>query len=203
MKESPVSTQTVQPPETHPTQAIQDLTGDYQLDVAHTRIGFTARHAMVTKVRGAFTEFEGRAHLDAADPTKSSAQLSIKTASITTGQDQRDAHLRTSDFLDVESFPRMTFTSTAVERVDGDTYRVTGDLTIKDVTKPVTIELEYTGSAKDPFGNLRVGFEGTATINRRDWGVNWNAALETGGFLVSDKINLEFDLSAIKLAPTA
>lgn len=183
--------------------AIEDLTGDYQLDVAHTRLGFTARHAMVTKVRGSFGEFEGTAHLDAADPSKSTAELHIKTASIATGQEQRDAHLRTNDFLDIETYPEMTFLSTEVEKVDDANYRVTGDLTIKDTTKPLTIDVEFTGSAKDPFGNLRAGFEGTAVINRKDWGVNWNAALETGGFLVSDRVNLEFDISAIKLTPTA
>lgn len=185
------------------SSAIEDLTGDYSFDAAHTRLGFTARHAMVTKVRGSFQDFEGTARLDAADPTKSSAELRIKAGSITTGQEQRDAHLRNNDFLDIEKYPEMTFTSTAVEQVDDTNYRVTGDLTIKETTKPVTVDVEFTGSAKDPFGNLRAGFDGTATINRKDWGVSWNAPLETGGFLVSDKISLEFDISAIKLTPTA
>ncbi|NHC14642.1 YceI family protein [Motilibacter deserti] len=185
-----------------PTAAIEDLTGDYQLDVAHTRIGFVARHAMVTKVRGSFKEFEGRAHLDATDPTKSTAELTIKVASIDTGQEQRDAHLRTNDFFDAPSFPDLTFKSTSVEKLDDTTFRMTGDLTVKETTKPVSVEFEFTGSAKDPFGNLRAGFEGRTTINRKDWGVNWNAALETGGFLVSDKIVLEFDISAVKLTPT-
>jgi polyisoprenoid-binding protein YceI len=184
------------------TSAIDDLTGDYQIDVAHSRLGFVARHAMVTKVRGTFKEFEGHAHLDAADPAKSTSELTIQVASIDTGQEQRDAHLRGPDFFDVESYPTMTFTSTSAERVDDDTYRVTGDLTIKDVTKPVTIEFLHTGTAKDPYGNLRAGFEGSASINRKDWGLTWNAALETGGFLVSDKIVLEFDVSAIKVSPT-
>jgi polyisoprenoid-binding protein YceI len=178
---------------------VQDLTGDYTLDAAHTRLGFVARHAMVTKVRGAFTEFEGSAHLDFQDPTKSSAQLTIQVASITTGQKQRDEHLRTNDFFDAPTFPEMTFTSTGVE-VDGDTYKLTGDLTIKDVTKPVTIDFEFTGAAKDPYGNIRAGFDGTTTIKRSDWGISWNAALETGGVMVSDKITLEFDVSAIKNA---
>lgn len=184
-----------------PTSAIEDLTGDYQLDVAHTRLGFVARHAMVTKVRGTFKEFEGHAHLDASEPNKSSAELTISVASIDTGQEQRDGHLRASDFFDAESYPQMTFRSTAVEQLDDGTYRMTGDLTVKDTTKPVTIDFEATGSAKDPYGNLRAGFEGSATINRKDWGLNWNAALETGGFLVSDRIVLEFDVSAVKLAP--
>jgi polyisoprenoid-binding protein YceI len=184
------------------TTAIDDLTGDYQLDPAHTRIGFVARHAMVTKVRGSFKEFEATVHLDAADPTKSSARLTLKVDSIDTGQEQRDAHLRTADFFDVPNFPEIVFESTAVEKVGDRGYRLTGDLTIKDVTRPVTVDFEYVGSAKDPFGNMRAGFEGKATVNRKDWGLSWNAALETGGFLVSDKIVLEFDVSALKLTPT-
>ena len=186
-----------------PTSAIDDLTGDYQLDVAHTRLGFVARHAMVTKVRGSFKEFEGHAHLDAADPSKSSAEVTIQVASVDTGQEQRDAHLRNSDFFDAENYPTMTFKSTSAEKVDDNTYRLTGDLTVKDTTKPITIDFEFTGTAKDPYGNLRAGFEGQATINRKDWGLNWNAALETGGFLVSDKVVLEFDVSAVKLTPTS
>jgi polyisoprenoid-binding protein YceI len=186
--------------ETTTATAVQDLTGDYTLDVTHTRLGFVARHAMVTKVRGAFTEFDGSAHLDFADPTKSSAQLSIQVASITTGQNQRDEHLRNNDFFDAPTYPTITFASTKVEKVSDDTYRITGDLTIKDVTKPVEIDFEFTGSEKDPFGNTRVGFEGKTVINRKDWGVNWNAALESGGVLVSEKITLEFDVSAIKNA---
>lgn len=189
--------------EAAPSAAIEDLTGDYTLDVAHTRIGFSARHAMVTTVRGSFGDFEGTAHLDATDPTKSSAKLSIKVASLSTGQEQRDAHLRSPDFFDVEANPEITFTSTSAERVDDETYRLTGDLSIRHQTKPVTVEFAFNGSAKDPYGNLRAGFEGKTTVNRKDWGLSWNAALETGGLLVSDKIKLEFDVSAIKLTPTA
>ncbi len=184
-----------------PTSAIDDLTGDYQLDVAHTRLGFVARHAMVTKVRGTFKDFEGTAHLDAADPGKSSAELTIQVASIDTGQEQRDGHLRTNDFFDAENYPTMTFRSTSAEKTDDGTFRLTGDLTVKETTKPISIDFEHTGSAKDPYGNMRAGFEGTAAINRKDWGLNWNAALETGGFLVSDRVVLEFDVSAVKLTP--
>ena len=189
--------------DTAPASAIEDLTGDYQLDVAHTRIGFSTRHAMVTTVRGSFTEFEGHAHLDPADPAKSSSKVIIKAASINTGQEQRDAHLRSPDFLDVEKYPEIVFESTGAERTGDDTFRVTGALTIKDQTHPVTIDWTFNGSAKDPYGNLRAGFEGTATVNRKDWGLAWNAALETGGFLVSDKVKFEFDVSAVKLTPTA
>jgi len=186
-----------------PTAAIQDLTGDYTLDLAHTRIGFVARHAMVTSVRGSFADYEATVHIDADEPAKSTARIVLKTASLTTSNEQRDAHLRSPDFFDVETYPEIVFVSADVWQVDDETYRVTGDLTIKDTTKPVTVELTYNGSAKDPFGNLRAGFEGKATVNRKDWGLTWNAALETGGFLVSDKVKLEFDLSAIKLTPTA
>ncbi|HYH35358.1 MAG TPA: YceI family protein [Nocardioides sp.] len=182
-----------------PTTAIDDITGDYVLDVSHSRLGFTARHAMVTKVRGQFGEFEGKAHVDAADPAASSVELTINPASISTGSADRDGHLRSPDFFDVEQYPTWTFRSTEVVR-DGETWTVTGDLTIKDVTKSVSIDFEQTGSAVDPFGNTRVGFEGELTVNRKDWGLTWNAALETGGVLVSEKVKLEFDVSAIKSA---
>jgi polyisoprenoid-binding protein YceI len=179
------------------TSAVDDITGDYVLDITHTRIGFSARHAMVTTVRGQFGEFEGSAHIDTAHPASSSAKVNITTASISTGNADRDAHLRSGDFFDVETFPEIGFVATDVARVDAATWQVSGDLTIKGVTNPVTVEFESTGSARDPFGNLRVGFEGAATINRKDWGLTWNAALETGGVLVSEKIKLEFDVSAI------
>ncbi|MFJ9550532.1 YceI family protein [Streptomyces erythrochromogenes] len=180
------------------TTGLAELTGDYVLDPAHTRIGFVARHAMVTKVRGAFHQFDGTAHLDGSDPAKSSAQVVIKTESIDTGVEQRDQHLRTNDFLDAPAFPDITFRTTEVERKSDTDYRVTGDLTVKDTTKPVTIDFEYTGNAVDPYGNLRVGLEGSVAISRKEFGVTWNAALEGGGVLVGDKIVLEFDISAIK-----
>jgi polyisoprenoid-binding protein YceI len=177
---------------------VPDLTGDYELDPAHTRLGFVARHAMVTKVRGSFTSFAGKVHLDSADPTQSRAEVSIDVASINTNQEQRDGHLRTNDFFDADTYPQITFTSTGVEKVDDETYRLTGDLTIKDTTRSVTVEFEYGGTAKDPFGNTRVGFEGATEINRKDYGLTYNAALETGGILVGEKIKLEFDVSLVK-----
>ena len=182
-----------------PTIAVADTTGDYTLDISHTRLGFTARHAMVTKVRGQFGDFAGTARIDTAEPKNSSVTLAIKAASVDTGSADRDGHLKSADFFDVETYPELTFVSTDVSR-DGSDWTITGDLTIKDVTKPVTIEFEETGSARDPFGNLRVGFEGGTTVSRKDWGLTWNAALETGGVLVSDKIKLEFDVSAIQNA---
>ena len=174
------------------------LTGSYVVDPTHSRLGFVARHAMVTKVRGSFDDFEGSAHLDFADPARSTATLSFQVGSINTQQAQRDEHLRTNDFFDVENHPVATFTSTGVKVIDQETFEMTGDLTLKGVTKPVTVKWELTGTATDPYGNLRAGFEGRASINRKDWGVSWNAALEAGGVLVSEKISLELDISAVK-----
>jgi polyisoprenoid-binding protein YceI len=182
-----------------PTAVIDDISGDYVLDASHSRIGFSARHAMVTTVRGAFKEYDGTARIDTADPASSTVSVTIKASSIDTGNADRDAHLRSGDFFEDEANPDITFVSTKVER-DGDDWAVTGDLTIKGISKPVTVLFEHTGSAQDPFGNTRVGFEGTATVNRKDWDISWNAALESGGVLVSDKIKLEFDISAIKSA---
>ncbi len=179
--------------------ALTDITGDYTLDPAHSRLGFVARHAVVTKVRGQFSDWNATAHIDTANPAASSVTVTINPASVSTGSADRDGHLQSPDFFDAAQFPEWKFVSTEVSR-DGDEWTITGDLTIKDVTKPVTIEFEENGSAKDPFGNVRVGFEGDVTVNRKDWGLTWNAALETGGVLVSEKIKLEFDISAIKNA---
>jgi polyisoprenoid-binding protein YceI len=174
------------------------LTGTYAIDPSHSRVGFVARHAMVTKVRGSFDDFEGTGWFDADDPTRSHLQLAIQAASIDTRNADRDAHLRSNDFFDMEHHPEITFVSTAVDVVDTDRFRVTGDLTIKGVTRPVAVDFEYTGTAVDPFGHERIGFEGTATINRKDWGVSWNAALEAGGVLVSEKVTLELEVSAVR-----
>jgi polyisoprenoid-binding protein YceI len=179
------------------------LTGTYTIDPTHSRVGFVARHAMVTKVRGSFNDFEGSGYFDAANPANSKLQLTIKAASIDTRNADRDSHLRSNDFFDMDNHPEITFSSTGVAQVGEDSYRVTGDLTIKGVTRPVTVDFEYTGSAVDPYGNQRIGFEGTTTVNRKDWGVNWNAALEAGGVLVSEKVTLEFDVSAIRRADAA
>jgi polyisoprenoid-binding protein YceI len=180
------------------TATTTSLTGTWTIDPSHSRLGFVARHAMVTKVRGQFGEFEGVVQVDGETPVASSVTVAATIASIDTGDEQRDGHLRTADFFDVEANPKMTFTSTSIEQVSGDEYKVTGDLAIRGVTNQVTFDLEYTGTARDPFGNERIGFEGKAEINRKDWGLTWNAALETGGFLVGDKIKLELDISAIR-----
>ncbi|MFE5860681.1 YceI family protein [Streptomyces virginiae] len=180
--------------------ALAALTGDYVIDPAHSSIGFTVRHAMVTNVRGAFADHEGTLHLDGADPARSTASIDVKIASVDTGIADRDGHLRSGDFFDAETFPLMTFRSTEARQLGGDAYRITGELTIKDVTRPLSIDLEFNGSATDAYGNERVGFEGSTEILRSDWGLTWNAALEAGGVMVSDKVKLTFDISAIKQA---
>ncbi|MER7057449.1 MULTISPECIES: YceI family protein [unclassified Streptomyces] len=182
------------------TPDLTTLTGEYTIDPAHTTIGFTARHAMVTNVKGKFLDFSGELHLDGAEPARSTASLDITMDSIDTGSADRDGHLKSSDFFKTDEFPKMTFRSTKAEALGDDDYRVTGDLTILGTTRPLTIDLEFNGAARDPFGNERVGFEGKAEIKRSEWGLTWNAALETGGVLVSDKIKLTFDISAIKQA---
>ncbi|MGW4870906.1 YceI family protein [Streptomyces chartreusis] len=176
------------------------LTGEYTIDPAHSTIGFVARHAMVTNVKGKFLDFSGSLHLDGSDPSASTASLDIKMESIDTGSADRDGHLKSADFFKIEEFPTMTFRSTKAEALGGDDYRITGDLEILGTTRSITIDLEFNGAAKDPFGNERVGFEGKAEILRSEWGLTWNAALETGGVLVSDKIKLNFDISAIRNA---
>src|SRR3954453_12168602 len=153
------------------TTVVDDIKGDYELDPTHSRLGFSTRHAMVTTVRGAFTDFGGEAVVDTENPAASKVTVNIKAASIDTGVADRDGHLRSADFFDVETYPEITFASTDVSR-DGDDWAVTGDLTIKGVTKPITIDFESTGSARDPFGNTRIGFEGRTTINRKDWGLS-------------------------------
>ncbi|MEU9039339.1 YceI family protein [Streptomyces sp. NPDC048352] len=180
--------------------ALAALTGDYVIDPAHSSIGFTVRHAMVTNVRGSFADHEGTLHLDGSDPSRSTAAIDVKIASVTTGIADRDAHLLGSDFFDAELFPLMTFRSTSAAHLGADAYRITGELTIKDVTRPLSIDLEFAGSATDVYGSERVGFEGSAEILRSDWGLTWNAALEAGGVMVSDKVKLTFDISAVKQA---
>jgi len=175
------------------TTSLSELTGDYLLDLRRTRIGFVARHTMGTKVRGHFDEYEGSAHFDGEDPSKSSARLTIQAKSIQTGNRQRDDQL-CGTFLDVDHHPTFDFISTGVHRLDGTLFRVTGDLTLRGMTRPVTVDLELTGAENDPRGGFRVGFKGAVTINRNDWGVNWNAATR---MLVGPKVVLELDIAAI------
>lgn len=180
------------------------LTGTWNLDPSHTRLGFSARHAMVTTVRGSFTDVSGVLTLDGDDPTKSHADVTVQTSSVDTGTPDRDVHLRGADFFDVEKWPTLTFTSTSARASGDDEYVLAGDLTIRDVTRPVELAISYLGSSTDPFGNARTGFEGSTEISRKDFGLVWNAVLETGGLLVSDKVKISFDVSAIKaVAPIA
>ena len=179
------------------------LSGDYTFDPAHSRVGFAARHAMISKIRGAFTDFDGTLHIDVENPAASKATVTIQAKSIDTRNQTRDEHLKSNDFFDMNNHPEITFVTTSVEQTSPTEFTLAGDLTIKGVTKPVSIPFQYTGSANDPWGNERAGFEGAVTIKRTDWGVNWNAALEAGGVLVSEKVTLEFEIAAIKSKPAA
>jgi polyisoprenoid-binding protein YceI len=176
-----------------------DYTGTWVLDPAHTEIGFVARHAMVTKVRGNFEEFEGSAVVDQANPAASVVKAVIKTASVNTGNADRDGHVRGDDFFAVEQFPEMTFESTSFD-ISGQSGTVTGDLTLKGITKPVTLDVEVFGVEEDPFGNVRIGFEASTKINRKDFGVDFQAPLGSGGVLVSEQITIQIDGSGIKQA---
>ena len=173
--------------------------GTWDIDAAHTNLGFSARHAMVAKVRGHFAEYTGSFTIDGDDISKSSAELTIQTGSILTGQADRDGHLKSPDFLDVEKFPTITFVSTSAAE-KGDTIVLTGDLTIHGVSKQVEIHYDYLGLSQDPWGNSKIGFEGSTKISRKDFGLTWNAALETGGVLVGDDIKLNLDVEGTKRA---
>ena len=184
------------------TTAIErsQLTGTYTIDPAHSTLAFVARHAMVTKVRGAFTEFAGTFTVDTDDPSSATAEITIEATSIDTRNADRDAHLKSNDFFAMDQYPQLTFRTTKVEPASSSEYHVTGDLTIRGVTKEVAFDLDYTGAVTDPWGNLRVGFEGRTEVSRKDWGLNWNTPLDTGGVLVSEKVTLEFEISATKQA---
>jgi polyisoprenoid-binding protein YceI len=175
-----------------------ELTGSYSIDTTHSRVGFVARHALVTKVRGSFNDFDGAITVDAENPENSKVEVTIQVASVDTRNEQRDDHLRTNDFFDAQNFPTITFRSTAVQVVDAEHLQVEGDLTIRGVTKPVTLEAEFAGGAVDAWGKSRIGFDAKTVINRKDFGVNWNAALEAGGVLVSEQITIELEISAVK-----
>jgi polyisoprenoid-binding protein YceI len=174
------------------------LNGEWEIDPTHTRIGFSARHAMVTTVRGSFNEIEGSFHADLDDMTKSHATIVLKTASVDTRNQQRDDHLRSGDFFDIEKWPEITFHSTQIEEVEENAYMVSGDLTIRDITRPIVIPLALVGVENDSFGFTRAGFEGSRRINRRDFGLVWNMPLDSGGLMISERIVLEFEISAIK-----
>ncbi|MFJ3669492.1 YceI family protein [Streptomyces sp. NPDC090106] len=184
-----------------PDPALAALTGEWAIDPTHSRIGFSVRHAMVTTVRGSFSEFRSRLYFDGRDPSRSQAEIVVSTGSVDTGVEQRDAHLVGREFLDSANYPRMRFTSTGVEFHGDDVYRMTGDLTIKAVTRSVVLELTYIGQVTDPFGYQRVGFDGTTTINRSEWGLNYSSRLAEGGAMVSEKVRLQLDIAAIRTPP--
>ncbi|GII84644.1 polyisoprenoid-binding protein [Sphaerisporangium siamense] len=185
------------------TRAWEGLTipesGTFDLDAAHSIVGFTAKHMMVTKVRGRFQDFTGSVTI-AENPLESSAELTIRTASIETGSADRDNHLRSEDFLAVEKFPELTFRSTRVVEHSGDDFTVVGDLTIRDVTRPVTLKVEYGGAGTNPWGAEVFGFSIETELDREDFGLTWNVALETGGVLVSKKIKIEVEGQATRRA---
>ncbi|MFA3875687.1 YceI family protein [Streptomyces sp. MMCC 100] len=181
-----------------PDPGLRALTGHWTIDRPHSRIGFSVRHAMVTTVRGAFTDYDSTLYFDGADPSRSRAEIVIRVASVDTGVEQRDAHLVGKDFFDVRRFPEMTFRSTSATHESAESFRMTGDLTIRDTTRAVELQLDYLGSVVDPFGYERTGFDGTTTIDRRDWGLVYNQRLEAGGSMVSEKVRLQFDISAIR-----
>ena len=168
--------------------------GTWTLDTAHSSVSFSVRHMMVSKVRGRFSDYTADI-VTAEDPRQSKVSATIQVASIDTGDEGRDGHLRTNDFFDIEQFPTMTFVSTGITG-SGPEYELHGDLTIRGVTKPVTFDLEVGGVGKDPWGNTRAGFALTGTINRKDFGMSYNAALETGGIMIGDKVSIELDIEA-------
>ncbi|MEV5977174.1 YceI family protein [Streptomyces sp. NPDC052114] len=178
--------------------ALRGLTGQWTIDRPHSRIGFSVRHAMVTTVRGAFGEYESSLYFDGEWPSASRAELVIRVGSVDTGVEQRDAHLVGADFFDAARYPEMVFRSTSTVHEGGETFRMAGDLTIRDVTRPVELQLDYLGSVLDPFGFERAGFDGTTTIDRTDWGLVYNQRLAAGGTMVSEKVRLQFDISAIR-----
>lgn len=168
----------------------------YQIDPAHSEATFTVRH-LITRVRGSFTDFAGTIAFDEADRARSTVSFTIQAASIDTNQPDRDAHLRSADFFETETYPAITFVSTGIASTGGDAYAVTGDFTIRDVTKSIALPVTFLGKAKDPWGNERVAFEAEYTINRKDYGLNWNAALEAGGVLVGDEVKIGLSIQAI------
>lgn len=172
--------------------------GDWKIDPLHSRVGFSARHAMVTKVRGAFNDVEGEIHIDSEAWEDSTAKVLIRVESIDTRNTKRDNHLRSEEFFNVEKYPEIAFVSTTIDEVDEDQFIVVGDLTIRGITRSVSIPLDLTGVNQDSFGDTRAGLEGGRRIDRQEWDITWNSKLDSGGVLVSDKISLEFELSLVK-----
>lgn len=170
----------------------------YQIDLAHSQVQFTVRHMMISKVRGTFEKFSGDIQLDEKNPANTTIEVKIDTASINTREPKRDDHLRSADFFETEKYPVMLFKSKQVDVTSKTTATLVGDLTIRDVTREVALEVEYAGAAKSPWGTTSFGFSGHTVINRKDWNLTWNAALETGGMLVSDEITIDIELELVQ-----
>ncbi len=175
-------------------------TNNWNLDLAHSNLGFSVRHMVVSKVRGRFAKYSGAIHLDDDDLTRSVADVTIDAASIDTGVEQRDNHLRSADFFDVERFPELRFQTKRIEALGEERYRVVGDLTIRDATREVALDVEYGGRGKDPWGNERVGFVARGSLDRKDFGLGWNQVLEAGGVLVGDRVEIDIDIEAVRAA---
>jgi len=171
----------------------------WKLDPAHTLVEFSAKHLMITTVKGRITDLEGTISADENDPENSSVEVALKAASIDTRTEQRDNHLRSADFLDVENFPAITFKSTAIEGNKHE-FKLIGDLTIRGVTKPITLDVTYEGQTKDPWGGERIGFSANGKLDRRDFGLTWNVLLETGGITVGNEIKINIEVEAVKAA---
>jgi len=174
----------------------------WQIDTSHSQINFSVRHMMISKVRGSFENFSGTVNFDEENPTNTTVNIEVDLTGINTRDEQRDGHLKSPDFFDVENYPTMTFVSSRVEQIDEHNGRLYGQLTIKDVAKDVVLDVEYAGVAKSPWGTESAGFSASGSLNRKEWGLNWNQALETGGVLVGEKINIEIELELVKQAQT-
>lgn len=170
----------------------------FQIDTGHSHIQFSARHMMISKVRGEFRQFDGTVNLDESNPANTTVDITVDATSINTREDDRDTHLKSTDFLNVETYPSLTFKSTSVEVTGEDSAKLHGDLTIRDVTRPVTFDVEYSGKSKSPWGTENYGFEAHTKINRKEWGLVWNVALETGGVLVGEEITIDIELELVK-----
>jgi polyisoprenoid-binding protein YceI len=175
-------------------------THDWNIDAAHSSIAFSVRHMVVSKVRGRFAKYTGAIRIDDSDITQSSVEVSIDASSIDTGVPERDTHLRSPDFFDVEKFPALHFRSTRVDKLAEDRYRVVGELTLRGVARELSLDVEYGGRGKDPWGNERIGFVAKTSLDRKDFGLTWNQLLETGGILVGDRIDIDLDVQAVRAA---
>ena len=175
-------------------------TNNWNIDATHSGINFSIRHLVVSKVRGRFAKYTGAVKIDDEDLTRSVVEATIDASSIDTGTPDRDTHLRSADFFDVERFPELRFRSARIEKLGNDRYKVTGDLTIRDVTREVSLDVEAGGQAKDPWGNERIGFVAKTALNRKDFGLEWNQVLEAGGVLVGDRVDIELDVQGVKAA---